>query len=221
MNNLLKIKNIFLIFFIVFLFTINVISCQVKISIPNSQNKNFFIFAVSETQIYVSDFDFNVIYDSNTKRVVGVFLPGIKLNFIIQTPLFFNINGKYIHIMYHYYPDLFILNLKENKKKHVDLGPSSLTAYKSLRQWNDNSVLLAFCDRINYRINLFLVSLNGTINYQISPEISGCSWSIGIVPINYTMVMTFSYLYNEKYSKFFFWEVNESNITLLFSSNSN
>ena len=65
------------------------------------------------------------------------------------------------------------------------------------------------------------MSLNGTINYQISPEISGCSWSIGIVPINYTMVMTFSYLYNEKYSKFFFWEVNESNITLLFSSNSN
>ena len=71
---------------------------------------------MSETQIYVSDFDFNVIYDPNTKRVVGVFLPGIKIDFVRQTPLFFIINGKYTHIIYHYYPDLFILNLKENKK---------------------------------------------------------------------------------------------------------
>ena len=98
MNDFFKYQYISLIIIILFLSIIHTIFCQIKIDLPKSQTDNFFIFAVTESQLYVSNFDFNVIYNLDIKKRIGVFLPGNKIHFTVKTPLFFKTNNKYTHI---------------------------------------------------------------------------------------------------------------------------
>ena len=221
MNDFFKYQYISLIIIILFLSIIHTIFCQIKIDLPNSQTYNFFIFAVTESQLYVSNFDFNVIYNLDIKKRIGVFLPGNKIHFTGKTPLFFKTNNKYTHIFNHYDPDIYVKNLSKNIVIKVPIYPYVKTAYKSLKQWDENSALVALCDRKNIYNNegfmhLYLVSIEGYIKlHQVSSVTTICSWSIDIVKIDSSTVMTMNYMYNYNRSRFMFWKIDNSEITMI------
>ena len=204
-----------------FLLSTNFIFCQVKNELPVSNTADFFMHAYSETQVYISNFDFNLIFNPLTRKVVGVFLKEYKIDFTNRNPLVFYNNGKITYFFNHYYPDLWMYNLVANTRTQIPLIPDVYTAFKAYRQWDDNSAFLLLCDRVTSLSHLFRADKNGNLFHQVSSVQTPCSWSMEIIVIDSTTVMTMNYLYNNKVTRVLLWKITDTEMTMLSSHDIN